>query len=120
LHPQVPSLEAYAGDVGWDMAVADRKAVIGAWLLLLISGGLLVRILMIGKPAVVVILIPAAIGAVLALRSPRQPAVLAVASLLTALTVVLSLIGGAGLLYVPSIALFVWAAISAKLHPQAT
>jgi hypothetical protein len=75
---------------------------------------------MIGKPAVAVILIPAIVGAVLTLWRPRQKAVLGVASVLTGITAVVMLVGGEGLLYVPSIVLFAWTAISTKLHAQAT
>jgi hypothetical protein len=83
----------------------DRLVVVGASLSLVITASLLLRILVIDKPGVIVILLPAAVGAVLALLKPRQPAVIAVACLLTALTAVASLIGGEGPLYVPSIVL---------------
>jgi hypothetical protein len=89
-----------------------NRAPLGAALLSLALTGLLaVRVTAIGKPGVLVILLPALVGALLALW--REGRVVLIASaLLTALTAVVSLIGGVGLLYVPSIVMFLWGAVS--------
>ena len=76
---------------------------------LAVTGGAVVRVIAINKPAVVVILIPALAGAVLAIWR-RGAIVVGVSALLTALTATVLLIGGVGLLYVPSIVLLIWGA----------
>jgi hypothetical protein len=80
---------------------------------LLVTGGLTARIVAINKPAVIVILIPALAGAFIAIRRRGRIAV-GISALLTALTAMTSLIGGEGLLYVPSIVLFIWGATSSE------
>jgi hypothetical protein len=77
---------------------------------LVLTGVLAVRIVAIGEPGVFVILFPALVGALLAIwRSGR--AVLIVSAVLTAATATVLLIGGVGLLYLPSVVMFVWAAV---------
>jgi hypothetical protein len=91
--------------------MTTRSAVVAAALSLTLTGVLVVRIIAIDKPAVVVILFPALVGAFLAVWK-RGRVVLVASALLTALTASVLLIGGVGLLYVPSIVLFMWGAVS--------
>jgi hypothetical protein len=94
-------------------AMRKRVARVAATLSLALTGALTVRIIVIDKPAVVVILLPALAGALLALLYGGR-GVLIVAALLTALTAVVSLIGGVGLLYLPSVVLFLSGALSSE------
>ncbi len=80
---------------------------------LTLTGILIVRIISIDKPGVFVILLPAFAGGLLAIWRPGR-AVLIASAFLTSLTAGVSLIGGVGLLYVPSIVLFIWGAVSSK------
>jgi hypothetical protein len=91
--------------------VRKRAVLIAALWSLALTGILVVRVIAIDKPAVLVILLPAFVGALLALWK-RGRAVLIASASLTALTAVVSLIGGVGLLYLPSIGLFIWGAFS--------
>jgi hypothetical protein len=77
----------------------------------LVSVALLVRIIAIGKPGVTLILVPAIAGLGVGLIARRRSALIG-ALALTSMTAVVSLIGGLGLLYVPSIVLFARAAAS--------
>jgi hypothetical protein len=86
-----------------------RIGTIGAGASLVMSAGLVVRLIAIGNEGVVVILIPAVIGAVAVLLTTRSWVYLA-AAVLTSLTAMVSSFGGVGLLYVPSIVMFVWSA----------
>lgn len=88
----------------------DRIAGVGAVLSLVVTGVLLVRIVAIHKAGVVIILLPSLAGALLALGRAGRAALI-VSALLTAITAVVTLIGGVGLLYLPSIVLFVWGAV---------
>jgi hypothetical protein len=72
---------------------------------------LIVRVIAIDNAGAVVVLVPAFAGGLLAIWRPGR-AVLFASALLTSLTAVVSLIGGVGFLYVPSIVLFVWGAVS--------
>lgn len=87
----------------------DRLARVAAMLSLGLTAVLVVRIIAIGKPGVFIILSPALAGALLALRRTGR-ATLVVSTVLTALTAVVILIGGVGLLYLPSIVMFAWGA----------
>lgn len=87
----------------------NRLALVAAGLSLALTAALVVRIIAIEKPAVFVILVPALAGGLLALWR-RGRAVLVACALLTGLTALVSLIGGVGLLYVPSIVMFIWGA----------
>ena len=87
----------------------DRLTRVAAMLSLGLAAVLVVRIIAIGKPGVFIILFPALAGALLALWR-RGRAALAVSAVLTALTAVVLLIGGVGLLYLPSIVMFAWGA----------
>ena len=87
----------------------NRLAVVAAGWSVALTAALVVRILAIEKPAVVVILVPALGGGFLALWR-RGRGVLVACALLTGLTALVSLIGGVGLLYVPSIVMFMWGA----------
>lgn len=89
----------------------NRPAVGAVGLSLLVSAGLTARIVSIDKPAVFVILVPSLVGVALAIRS-RGRVALGVAALLTVLTGAPLLIGGEGLLYLPSVVLYVWGAAS--------
>jgi hypothetical protein len=92
----------------------NRVALVAAVLSLALTGVLVVRVIAIGKPGVFVILVPALIGALLAIWRSGRVALIS-AAILTALTAMVSLIGGVGLLYVPSILMFVWgAAVSSE------
>jgi hypothetical protein len=95
----------------------NRLAQVAAGSLAL-TAVLVVRIVAIEKPAVFVILAPALAGGLLALWR-RGRGVLLVCALLTGLKAVVSLIGGVGLLYVPSIVMFIWgAAVSEREEAQ--
>jgi hypothetical protein len=73
-----------------------NRMVAGAVTLSLpVTGGLTARIVAINKPAVIVILIPALAGAFIAIRRHGRIA-LGISALLTALTAMISLIGGEG------------------------
>jgi hypothetical protein len=89
--------------------VARRLALVGAGLSLLVSAGLLVRLFAIDNVVAFVILIPAVAGALLA-SSTTKPSAWLVAAGLTSVTALVSLFGFVGLLYVPSIVMFVWSA----------
>ncbi len=89
----------------------ERSAWVGAVMALGVSGILLVRILAIGKPGVVVILMPAIAGGALALRRSSSRIAAGVAAGLVSATAAVLLIGWVGVAYVPSIALFVAAAV---------
>lgn len=89
----------------------NRVALVAAVLSLALTGILIVRIIAIDKPGVFVILLPAFAGGLLAIWRPGR-AVLIASAFLTALTAAVSLIGGVGLLYIPSIVLFIWGAVS--------
>lgn len=97
----------------------NRVALVAAVLSLALTGVLVVRIIAIDKPGVFVILFPALTGALLAIWR-RGRAVLIASALLTALTAVVSLIGGVGLLYVPSIVMFIWGAVSSERRDART
>jgi O-antigen ligase len=88
----------------------DRLARVAAMLSLGLTAVLVVRIIAIGKPGVFIILFPALAGALLALWR-RGRATLVVSAVLTALTAVVLLIGGVGLLYLPPIVMFAWGAV---------
>ena len=91
----------------------NRVALVGAALSLALTGVLSVRIIAIDKPGVFAILFPALTGALLAIWR-RGRAVLIASAFLTALTAVVSLIGGVGLLYVPSVVMFIWGGVSSR------
>jgi hypothetical protein len=96
----------------------NRIARAAAALSLALTAVLILRIIAIGKPGVFVILIPALTGALLAIwRHGRI--VLIASALLTAATASVLLIGGIGLLYAPSLVMFVWAAISTEVPKAA-
>lgn len=86
---------------------------------LALTGILVVRIIAIDKPGVFVILFPALTGALLAIWKHGR-AVLIASALLTSLTAMVSLIGGVGLLYLPSIVLFIWGAVSSERQDKGT
>jgi hypothetical protein len=88
---------------------------------LVVTAALVVRILVIDKPEVMIILISPIAGALVALWKPWRRWVIAMACVLTAATAVITLIGGVGLLYVPSIALYLWGFVrpSATVHTPA-
>lgn len=75
-----------------------------------LTGVLVVRIIAIGKPGVLVLLVPALLGALLAMRTGGRAALIA-SALLTAVTASMLLIGGIGYLYLLLVVAFVWAAI---------
>lgn len=83
-----------------------RIALIGVAWLLSLTLILVVRLVAIDNSGALIILLPAAVGALLVLRSGR-PFFLVVAAILTALTAWVLLLGGVGLLYVPPLMLFV-------------
>jgi hypothetical protein len=90
---------------------SDRSALVAVALSGAVSTALVVRVLAIGKPEVMIILVPAVIGLVMALVA-RGRAMLIGAGAVTSMTALVSLIGGVGLLYVPSIVLFARAAFA--------
>jgi hypothetical protein len=87
-----------------------RHALIGAIASLALTSVLVVRVVAVGDAGAVIILAPALLGSLLALRRWNR-LLLVLAAVLTAATAVILLIGWVGLLYFPSIALFVSAAI---------
>ena len=91
----------------------NRVVRVAAVLSLSLTALLVARIIAIGKPGVFAILIPALTGALIAIWR-RGRVVLIASALLTAATASVLLIGGIGLLYVPSIVLFIWGAISSS------
>lgn len=93
--------------------VRNRVAGVGAVLSLGLTGVLIVRIIAIDKPGVFVVLVPALAGALLALWKGGRAAVLLASAMLTALSAVVLLIGGVGLLYLPTIVMFIWGAVVA-------
>jgi hypothetical protein len=97
----------------------NRVALVAAVLSLGLTGVLIVRIIAIDKPGVFVILFPALTGALLAIWR-RGRTVLIASALLTVLTAVVSLVGGVGLLYVPSIVMFIWGAVSSERQDSIT
>jgi len=97
----------------------NRVTRLAAVLSLALSAVLVVRIIAIGKPRVFVILLPALAGALLAIWR-RGRAVLIASALLNAATASVLLIGGIGLLYVPSIVMFVWGAILSERPDRRT
>jgi hypothetical protein len=94
--------------------VKRKTVLIAAGISVVVSGALVVRVIAIEKLAVMVILLPAIVGAILALWRPEDGGILAAAVSLTALTAVVSLIGGVGLLYVPSMILWVWCVVPTR------
>jgi hypothetical protein len=86
----------------------NRPLIVAAALSLVVTAALVVRVLVIDKPAVMIILIPPIAGALLVLWKPGRGWAIAIGCILTAVTAVISLVGGVGLLYVPSIALYLW------------
>lgn len=93
----------------------NRLAVVGAGLALVVTAALAVRVIAIDKPGVLVILCPALAGALLAL-GPGGRIKLIASALLTAITAGVSLIGGVGLLYLPSIVMYAWGAAQSEGH----
>ncbi len=96
----------------------NRIARAAAALSLALTAVLILRIIAIGKPGVFVILIPALTGALLGIWRRGRVALIA-SALLTAATASVLLIGGIGLLYAPSIVMFVWATISSEVPKAA-
>jgi hypothetical protein len=97
-------------------SMRDRAVVWAVTLSLVVTAGLAIRVTGIGKPAVLVILVPALLGALLAVRR-RGRLDLTLAAVLIAVTAIVSLIGGEGLLYVPSIVLLVRATFIPRERP---
>jgi hypothetical protein len=95
----------------------NRLSQVAATISLVLTGVLVVRIVAIGKPGVVVLLVPALLGALLALRKSGRAA-LAVSALLTAASATVLLIGGIGLLYLPPVVMFVWASFLPVRRPH--
>jgi hypothetical protein len=90
---------------------SNRSALLAVALSGAVSAALVVRMAAIGKPEAMVILVPAVIGLVMGLVA-RGRAMLIGAGAVTSMTALVSLIGGVGLLYAPSIALFARAAFA--------
>ena len=105
--------------LGGDIHIRNRVAVVAATLSLALTGVLVVMVIAIDKPGVLVILFPALAGGLLALWR-RGRAVLIASALLTALTAVVSLIGGVGLLYLPSVVMFIWGAVVSERQGDRT
>lgn len=83
-----------------------RAAVVGGILGLFVSLALLLRLVAVGNAEVGVLLAPAMLSSAAALLWSRRAWVLATAAVGMALTGSIFLIGGAGLLYLPSLILF--------------
>lgn len=97
----------------------DRSALVAAKLSLFLTAILIFRIITIGNPEAFVILVPALAGGLLAIWRPGR-AVLIASAFLTVVTAGVSLIGGVGLLYIPSIVLFIRGAVSPERQHGAT
>ena len=93
-----------------------RHRLIGAVVSLTLTAILTLRLVAIENAGAFVFLAPALVGSLLALVSKNRW-LLALASLLTAVTGIVLLIGGIGLLYFPSIALFASASIGDRKIP---
>ena len=93
--------------------------VAAAVLSLVVTAALVVRIVAIDKPGVMILLIPPTAGAIVALWKPWHRWATVMECVLTAVTAVITLIGGVGLLYVPSIALYLWAFVRSFRNPRA-
>jgi hypothetical protein len=78
-------------------------AKVGGWIALVLSVALVVRVVAIDNLEALVIVAPALIGAVMCIAWPLRRFVLGAAVLLIGITAILSLIGGIGFLYIPSI-----------------
>jgi hypothetical protein len=90
----------------------DRRiARVGAWIALVVSIALVLRVIAIDNAEAIVIVAPAFAGGLLVLAWPQMLAVLLTALVLTGITATLSLIGGIGLFYVPSMILIGVAAV---------
>jgi hypothetical protein len=85
-----------------------KTALVAAAISIAASTALVVPVIAIDKAIVTLILAPAIVGSVPAMWRPEHRGVLALAVVLIALTAVVSLIGGVGLLYLPSIVLLIW------------
>jgi hypothetical protein len=77
------------------------------WITVGLSVALLARILLINNPEAILIVAPALVGGLAVIRWPGSRPVLLVGTLLIGATATYSLIGGVGLLYVPSLVLIV-------------
>jgi hypothetical protein len=78
-------------------------AKVGGWIALVLSVALVVRVVAIDNLEALVIVAPALIGAVMCIAWPLRRFVLGAAVVLIGITATLSLIGGIGFLYIPSI-----------------
>lgn len=94
----------------------NRHALIGALVSLILTGILTARVVAIDNAGAVVILMPALLGSLIALKA-RNRIGLVLAAVLTAMTAIVTLIGWIGVLYFPSVALFVSAAIGDRRIP---
>lgn len=99
--------------------MSNRPVVAAAVLSLVVTAALVVRIVAIDKPEVMILLVPPFAGAIVALWKPCHRWAIVMACVLTTLTAVITLIGGVGLLYVPSIALYLWAFVRSFTNPRA-
>src|SRR5215217_8261602 len=93
------------------MSRETKPGQIGAWIALALTIALVVRVIAIGNPEALVIIAPALLGAVLALAWARMRVALLTAFVLIGITATLSLIGGVGLLFVPSMILIALSAV---------
>jgi hypothetical protein len=92
------------------MSRETKGARVGAWLALVLSSALVVRVIAIDNPEALVIVAPALVGSLLAVRWPDARGALLTAVVLIGVTAVFSLIGWVGLLFLPSLVLLGWAA----------
>lgn len=81
------------------------SAKVGGWIALVLTLALVARVVAIHNLAALVILVPALGGGLIGVAWPQRRPVLAAAVVLIAITAALSLIGGVGLLYAPSLIL---------------
>jgi hypothetical protein len=100
--------------IGLEAAMGFVKAA--GWVAVGLSIALVARVLLIDNAEAILIVAPALIGGLAVVTWPRSRWVLVAAVLLIAATAIYSLIGGIGLLYIPSLVLIA----RGILRPQAT
>jgi hypothetical protein len=86
----------------------------GGWISIGLSLALVVRVLLIDNPEAIIVVAPALIGGTAVVRWPHRRWVLVAAVVLVGATATYSLIGGIGLLYLPSLVLIVRGALRSQ------
>jgi predicted branched-subunit amino acid permease len=92
----------------------------GGWIAIGLSLALVARVLLINNPEAIIVVAPAVIGGIAVVSWPRRRWVLIAALVLVGATATYSLVGGIGLLYIPSLVLIVRGALRPRrtVHSQ--